>query len=347
MSLRLPDGEAASAGLAFRYAHGKPEWLQTEEVACRVAPAAPADRAAGAQVDLERAKQAPVVLRVRGRVNGSRMESHAPGRRPAAGAYALVLHVFKNEGPEKGLGPDDQRQDYGKNLIEVFWDERDAGLPAAECTVYLVPFQPGTIPGQVSYRFIGEPRFADQLHPGNSKEGVSHAAEAAPAGDGRNPTAAFLGPDAQWPRCAVILNDIHPLWGGTAVILEGSGACVVRIVKQGQEKRFSLALTAEEARAFRGLCIENDLSTVEPPGRSGLPDQARPAIALRNAAGETRSVWKWDGDRVPRFDVVLEALKALAKKTEGLKPGFEGKHDRQWNAANELNKLPPAAPPRE
>jgi hypothetical protein len=145
-----------------------------------------------------------------------------------------------------------------------------------------------------------------------------------------NVTGNFLGPADQWPRCGLELQDVHPLFGGEAVLVEGSGACVIRVVRKGQEERYSLKLASDEALSLWKLCIGNDLLGVEVPQRVGVMDEARPEITLRNAAGQTRSVVKWARQKVQGFDSVYEALLKLVDKTETLKPGYEGKYEPGW-----------------
>jgi hypothetical protein len=139
-------------------------------------------------------------------------------------------------------------------------------------------------------------------------------------------TAAFLGAEDQWPRCGIVLEDIQGLWGGTAIYLDTSGACLIRIVSGPNEKRFTLKLATEDTLALRKVCIEADLLSVQVKDRPGVPDEARPRIKLRNAEGKTHEVAKWANDKVPRFDQVYNALLALRKKTENLKPEIGRAH---------------------
>jgi len=152
----------------------------------------------------------------------------------------------------------------------------------------------------------------------------------AASGEKPNATTAFLGPESQWPRCGIALQDIQGLWGGTAIYLEGSGVCLIRIVHHQNEKRFTLKLSLEETTALRKACIEADLLTVQIKDRPGMMDEARPRIILRNAEGKTHELAKWVSDAIPRFDQVYKPLLALRKKTENLKPKYEGEYQRDW-----------------
>jgi hypothetical protein len=148
-----------------------------------------------------------------------------------------------------------------------------------------------------------------------------------------NATAKFLGSEADWAKCKLTLKDVHGLWGGRDVYVYGSGDCVIRIVKEGQkEQRFRLKLEPKEALALRTLVIETDLASVkiERP-KQVIPDMSHSTIILVNAAGEKYEVGKWGSEtKVPAFDKVLEALRALEAKTKDLKPEFTGPYDWYW-----------------
>ncbi|MCX5675739.1 MAG: hypothetical protein NTX87_12095 [Planctomycetota bacterium] len=146
-----------------------------------------------------------------------------------------------------------------------------------------------------------------------------------------NATAKFLGPEADWPKCKLVLRDVQGLFGGQDVYLDGSGDCILRAVDKGlKEKRFRLKLAAEESLALRRMCIRADLAYLEIKERPGVPDEAHPEISITSAAGETRKVAKWANDKVPAFDKVYALLAGMAKRTADLKPEFEGPYDPAW-----------------
>jgi hypothetical protein len=157
--------------------------------------------------------------------------------------------------------------------------------------------------------------------------GVVQPASAEPV---KNETSAFLGPKNRWAECTVVLKDIQGLWGGTAIYLDGSGSCLIRAIARGQEKRFSVRLSPDEMSALLSLCIDADLVAVKIKERSGVPDEARPTITLKNGEGRTFKLAKWAKDEVPRFDKVYQALLDLRKKTDGVKPEYEGKWQHDW-----------------
>jgi hypothetical protein len=144
-----------------------------------------------------------------------------------------------------------------------------------------------------------------------------------------NATAKFLGPEGDWPKCQLVLRDVHPLFGGQDVYVGGSGECIIRVVA-GKEKRFRLKLTAADTLALRRACIEADLADLKIKDRLGAADEPCPELSLTNAAGGTRKVAKLFSDKVPAFDKVHQAVRALTEKTKDLKPEYEGPYDRAW-----------------
>ena len=142
-----------------------------------------------------------------------------------------------------------------------------------------------------------------------------------------NATEMFVGSAAQWAKCRITLDDVQGLFGGTAVVVDGSGECVIRIVDRGlQEKRFKVKLSAEETAALRTAMIDADFVSIKIKDRPGVPDEARPTITVRNADGKEETRAKWANDKVPGFDTVYRALRDLQEKTKGLKPEYEGKY---------------------
>jgi hypothetical protein len=137
------------------------------------------------------------------------------------------------------------------------------------------------------------------------------------AGADEPSTADFLGPETTWGRARLELRDVHGLWGGTDVVVEGSGRVVVRVVERTrEERRYETTIPVGEAVALLRRAVEADLLRVAPPQRPGVPDEARPMLVVRNARGLGRSVLKWENDQVPRFDGVRAALTELARAVQ-------------------------------
>jgi RNA polymerase sigma factor (sigma-70 family) len=104
----------------------------------------------------ERFKEASVVLRVK-RFPGQTVQSFDKGQLVLVGHHAAIVQVLKNEGPDKELGKASRKDAY------IYFEFCDAGLPAEECTVFLVPKVNEV--GPCDYTFIGDR---------TSARGVSH-----------------------------------------------------------------------------------------------------------------------------------------------------------------------------
>ncbi len=64
--------------------------------------------------------------------------------------------------------------------------------------------------------------------------------------------------------------------------------------------------------------------------RYGVPDEARLTITVVNAAGEGRSVAKWAGQKVERFDRIYAELLRLETQAQSVKTIYTGKYDREF-----------------
>ena len=143
-----------------------------------------------------------------------------------------------------------------------------------------------------------------------------------------NATRAFLGDEPQWRAARVELDDVQGLWGGRRIAVDGAGRLVVQVVEPGMwERRFELAVGADEWRRLVARLIENDFLTIEPAERAGIPDEARPRLTLTNAAGDRRSVSKWARVKDGRFDAVYAALRRLEDLTVHLEPVHRGRFE--------------------
>jgi hypothetical protein len=133
-----------------------------------------------------------------------------------------------------------------------------------------------------------------------------------------NHTARFLGPPTGWPAVRLALRDVHGLWGGHALELDGGGRGEVSVVDAGgRARRYPLALDPARAAALFDLLIAHDIVALTFPARPGLPDEARPEIRITNPAGEVRAIAKWANDKDPAFEAIYQALLALAREAAG------------------------------
>jgi hypothetical protein len=129
-----------------------------------------------------------------------------------------------------------------------------------------------------------------------------------------NRTAQFLGDAGTWSQAGLVLDDVHGLWGGRIITINGSGNTVLRLYSVAQwEQRFELQLASHEVQRLFELCIEHDLLRISFPQRTSfLPDEVRPTITLINASGQRHSVSCWAGDpRNTHFEVLYAILRRL------------------------------------
>ncbi|MCK6472366.1 MAG: hypothetical protein L6R28_11530 [Planctomycetes bacterium] len=139
------------------------------------------------------------------------------------------------------------------------------------------------------------------------------------AGEEPNATAKFLGPEADWAKCSIQLQDIHGLWGGHEITVSGTGACSVRTRKGRDELTRDIALPVTECADLLRMAIKHDLVSLKIRERPGVPDETRPSIVLKNSEGKEFKIAKWGGDKEPRFDAVYQTLFALAdRKSQAL-----------------------------
>lgn len=140
-----------------------------------------------------------------------------------------------------------------------------------------------------------------------------------------NSTRAFLGDENQWPVATIELNDVQGLWGGRRIRVTDGGRLVVQIVERGLiEQRYELLLSLADIRQLVNVLIENDLLTLHPEERPGIPDEARPAITVINAAGERHSVAKWAGVKDARFAAIYAEFLRLEALTQSIEPVYRG-----------------------
>jgi hypothetical protein len=124
-----------------------------------------------------------------------------------------------------------------------------------------------------------------------------------------NATARFLGPPEGWAAVRLALRDVHGLWGGQEVDVDGAGNGAARLVdRSGAAKTFDLRVPPAQVAALLRQLIEVDFLALTFGPRPGVPDEARPEIRLTNPAGETRVVAKWANDASPAFAGIYQTL---------------------------------------
>lgn len=131
-----------------------------------------------------------------------------------------------------------------------------------------------------------------------------------------NATTNFLGPEVEWERAEIRLDDVHGLWGGQALTVTDLGRVTLqRIAPAFPAGQWEATLPASETCALFQQFIEHDFVALTLPEHTPIPDEAHPQITLTNAQGETHTVLKWARQKDRRFEALYVALRALAEGT--------------------------------
>jgi len=144
----------------------------------------------------------------------------------------------------------------------------------------------------------------------------------------------------------ITLRDIQGLWGGRDLSLGGNGRLIVTVVdpRRGDKavSQYGLQLPDAQAAEVGKLVAERGFFKIEIPARPGVPDEARPTIAVRLADGTEKSVAKWANDKHADFDALYKHLLSLcdlaAKKGKLLFQGPRGSAPKPPDDATPLPK---------
>lgn len=113
-----------------------------------------------------------------------------------------------------------------------------------------------------------------------------------------NQTADFLGQSSERARIVIELSDIHPLFGGRNISVNGEGDAQLQILLSSNSKsdsfEYTVKLEPEDIQSLIAAFVDNDFVTLELDENPQLdPDTARPTLILRNANGETHRLTGW------------------------------------------------------
>ncbi len=138
------------------------------------------------------------------------------------------------------------------------------------------------------------------------------------------------GPDS---LLSLSLRDVQGLFGGQNLWLRADGLLIVQKVATGQvEKRFELQLEPEiVAVVERLVLVDQPVANIEIPEHMGMPDEARPTLALTTRSGQVAEVAKWANDVHDGFDTIYASLLRLVQRAvdEGALI-HEGPFDWDW-----------------
>lgn len=126
-------------------------------------------------------------------------------------------------------------------------------------------------------------------------------------------TRAFFGEPSTWLGAQVELNDVHALWGGKRVLVQGDGAAIVTLVDSAQnEQAYRVQIGGDGARRVFEVCAANDVLSVFFPERPRIPEENCSRLTIFNAAGQKRAVEHWEKDAPDqRFEAVRAMMLAV------------------------------------
>lgn len=99
------------------------------------------------------------------------------------------------------------------------------------------------------------------------------------------------------PELGVVLDDVHPLWGGERFVLEG-GSCRREEWSAGclASAATEAALAPEQVREVAAVLLEIRAWEQPREERAPVPDESRAVLEVRCGAAFART-WEWSPDR--------------------------------------------------
>lgn len=96
------------------------------------------------------------------------------------------------------------------------------------------------------------------------------------------------------PDLLITYDDTHGLWGGTAIIMRGSGRGERRERPQGAAapQVFEASVPPDQLLELVKLLIESQAWKQQTPNRQPVPDESQAALTI-SVGGETSSIWEW------------------------------------------------------
>ncbi len=116
----------------------------------------------------------------------------------------------------------------------------------------------------------------------------------------------------------VVYDDVHGLWGGVRIRLDGAGAVErVELDRAGAETRTDVRVDADRVAEVARLLVEIEAWEQREPERPPVPDESRARLAIQ--LGQDRvEIWEWHNDlgRNGRIVRVRDLLLSLATPAE-------------------------------
>ncbi len=164
-----------------------------------------------------------------------------------------------------------------------------------------------------------------------------------------NTTLSFLGDRSTWQGAKVALDDIHGLWGGRRVVVQGDGVAFVTQVDLAQEEQiFRLALGVERALRVFDVCVGNDILAIVFPPHTPVPDEVSTRLEITNPAGQSQTVTHWANGPVDyRFEEARAVLTVVADNMEQFQPAALPRPEPPPAPVQPAPAAPPAPPSPE
>ena len=137
-----------------------------------------------------------------------------------------------------------------------------------------------------------------------------------------NTTLNFLGDRSTWQGAKVAFDDIHSLWGGRRIVIQGDGVAFITQVDLAQEDQtFRLNLGVERALRVFNVCVGNDVLAIAFPAHTPVPDEVSTRLEISNAAGQSQTVTYWANSPVDyRFEEARAVFTVVADNMEQFQP---------------------------
>jgi hypothetical protein len=150
-----------------------------------------------------------------------------------------------------------------------------------------------------------------------------------------NATQAFVGEPETWTYLRVELHDIHPLWGGQACYVWGTGRVVAQIadVTQHEDRYTTLVPPGEIVKLVMALIEADFVALTIPMPRALVPDEACTGIHLINQAGAQARVVKCGRQAHTGFDTLSQLLRQLAERARRGECLYQGPYDPHFAPA--------------
>lgn len=116
------------------------------------------------------------------------------------------------------------------------------------------------------------------------------------------------------PDLTITYDDMHGLWGGTIILIDGSGNGERRERARGDRKPkiFSKPIPKEQLMELVRLLIEQEAWEQRTPERESVPDESRATLSI-SVGGQSVRIWEWfnDMEKNRRLSIIKAKMKQL------------------------------------